>query len=134
MPGFGEMCVSGQHESCADRDCRCLCHENVRKMVEKSKRPVSSPVFGNLVCPQCDRVPRAGDQFCRADGTRLISGKICRCGKSAEPDDKFCGGCGQLFGPPAVPVKELSDEEIAALEAQARQRPSDVEAPPQEVH
>jgi hypothetical protein len=59
---------------------------------------------------------------------------MCRCGKSAEPDDIFCGGCGQKFGPAAVPVIELSEEEIAALEAKARMRPSDVEVPPIEVH
>jgi CDGSH-type Zn-finger protein len=58
---------------------------------------------------------------------------MCRCGKSAEPNDEYCGGCGQKFGLPAVPVKELSEEEVAALEAKARMRPSDVETPAQEI-
>lgn len=87
-----------------------------------------------MVCPICDRMPHAGDIFCRMDGNKLISGKICRCGKASEPDDQFCGGCGQKFGPPAVPIPELNEDEIAALEAKARTRPSDVEAPVNEVH
>ena len=73
------------------------------------------------------------DQFCRADGTKLIAGKTCRCGKGAEPADEFCGACGQKFGLPPVPALELSDEEAAELEAKARMRPSDVEVPPVEV-
>ena len=63
-----------------------------------------------------------------------MPGKLCQCGKTSEPEDKYCGGCGRIFGPPAVPIPELSEEEIAALEAKARQRPSDVEAPVSEVH
>jgi len=74
-----------------------------------------------------------GDLFCRIDGNRLIAGKICACGKPGDPDDIFCGLCGQKFGLPAVPVPELSEEEIAAMEAHARQRPSDVEVPPVEI-
>ena len=63
-----------------------------------------------------------------------MPGKQCSCGKSADPDDVFCGGCGQKFGAPAVQVPELSEDEIAALEAKARLRPSDIEVPPVEVH
>lgn len=101
--------------------------------MKKSPQPVATPMFCKLVCTQCARIPRTGDLFCRADGSKLMAGKVCRCGKGAEPDDVFCAGCGQKFGIPVVPVKELSEEEIAALEAQARLRPSDVEAPPQEI-
>lgn len=63
-----------------------------------------------------------------------MAGKQCKCGKAAETDDQFCGGCGQKFTPPAVPVPDLSEEEAAALEARARMRPSDVEVPPLEIH
>ena len=135
VPGFCESCVSGQHADCRNPECRCLCRKEVQKMMQSG--PIArqtSPIMGTMVCPGCSKVPRVGDQFCRADGTKLISGKMCRCGKSAEPDDKFCGGCGRLFGPAAVPVPELNEEQAAALEAAARQRPSDVETPPIEVH
>ena len=120
----------------SDLDCRCLHHKHAQDLMCKSPAPQRMTPSGpsTFVCPICDRVPRIGDLFCRTDGTKLISGKMCRCGKAAEPDDKFCGGCGQLFGPPAVLVPELSEEEIAALEAKARLRPSDVEVPPVEVH
>ena len=136
LPGYSAECVSGHHSECHDSDCRCLCSahpRNLEMMQKPNSRPSTTPA-SNQVCPICDRVPRVGDLFCRTDGTKLISGKMCRCGKAAEPDDKFCGGCGQLFGPPAVLVPELSEEEIAALEAKARLRPSDVEVPPTGVH
>ena len=104
-------------------------------MMEKQPAPSAPARVGTRVCPVCDRTPHAGDIFCRTDGNKLISGKICLgCGRSAEPDDVFCGGCGRKFGPPAVPIPELSEEEIAALETHARKRPSDVEAPQTEVH
>lgn len=86
-----------------------------------------------MVCPQCSKPPRIGDTFCRADGARLLAGKQCACGKAAEPDDSFCGGCGMQFGAAVVPVPELSEAEIKALEEKARTRPSDVEVAPVEV-
>src|ERR1035437_5311712 len=106
MPGFCEACVTGQHSECHDPQCRCLCRPSVQALMAQSPHPVSTTSVGTLVCPQCSRVPRNGDQFCRTDGTKLISGKICRCGKAAESDDKFCGGCGMMFGLPAMKVQE----------------------------
>lgn len=135
MPGFSAECVSGQHDACAERDCRCLCHPKVQELMRgAAQRPKVTPSFSSMVCSQCSKVPRIGDSFCRADGSRLITGKQCSCGKAAEPDDTYCGSCGQKFGALAVPVPELSEEELKALEAAARARPSDVEVPPVEVH
>lgn len=134
LPGYSEACTAGHHEACVDPQCRCLHHPTVRAMMQQSQTRPTVTATGTLVCPVCDHTPRIGDQFCRVDGNKLISGKVCRCGKAGEPDDVFCGGCGQKFGPVAVPIPELSEEEIAALEARARQRPSDVETPPIEVH
>jgi hypothetical protein len=133
MPGFAEMCMSGHHESCTDHQCRCGCHSWVRELI---KAPIiQKPAgIGNLVCPTCDRIPKAGDAFCRNDGSRLIAGKTCSCGKPGAPDDVYCGSCGAKFGLPPLPALELSEEEIAAIEAKARMRPSDVEAPVSEVH
>jgi hypothetical protein len=136
VPGYSAECVSGHHESCTERDCRCLCaaHPWNQTLMKGAPRPApANGSGGTLVCPNCDRIPRAGDFFCRADGIRLIAGKMCRCGHAAEPDDKYCGNCGLSFAAPIVPVPELSESEIAALEARARQRPSDVEVPPTEV-
>jgi hypothetical protein len=137
MPGFGDMCVSGKHGECHETDCRCLCHPKVQELMRGAAQRASTqvhPSTSTMVCSQCARVPRIGDSFCCADGSRLMAGKQCSCGKAAEPDDVFCGGCGQRFGAVAVPVPELSEEELAALEAKARTRPSDVEVAPQEVH
>src|SRR5712692_8909157 len=128
IPGYSEACFSGHHESCTERDCRCLCAQHpwnqalMKKAQSASGRSSAEPA-STLVCGYCDRIPRSGDTFCRSDGTRLMPGKMCGCGKMGEPDDLYCGGCGQKFGPAAVPVPELSDEEIAAMEAKARQRP-----------
>jgi hypothetical protein len=134
MPGYAEMCMSGQHSECHDSQCRCGCHKSVQEMIRGSaQRPQTTSAVSTMVCPQCAKVPRIGDTFCRADGARLMAGKQCSCGKAAEPDDIFCGGCGQKFGAPAVPVPELNEDELAALEAKARQRPSDVEMPSVEV-
>ena len=127
--------MSGQHSECHDSQCRCGCHRHVQEMLQgAAQRPQVSSAVSTMVCPKCARVPRIGDTFCRGDGARLMAGKQCQCGKAAEPDDMFCGGCGQRFGAAAVPVPELSEEEIAALEAKARTRPSDVESPVVEVH
>lgn len=134
MPGYSSECVSGHHEACTERECRCMCssHPWNRKIAPP---PQAKPAgIGNLVCPTCDRVPKAGDSFCRNDGTRLIAGKTCNCGKPGAPDDVYCGGCGAKFGLPPLPALELSEEEIAAIESKARNRPSDVEVPPTEVH
>ena len=136
IPGYSEMCMSGHHEQCLDTDCRCLHHTKVQEMMRGQAQKATTrvgPSVSTMVCPQCAKVPRVGDTFCRADGARLMPGKQCSCGKAADPDDVFCGGCGQRFGLPAVPVPELSEDEIAALEAKARSRPSDVEVPPVEV-
>jgi hypothetical protein len=137
MPGFGAMCVAGQHAECKETGCRCLCHPKVQKMMKSSPQRSNGntvSAVSTMVCPQCAKVPRIGDTFCRADGVRLMAGKQCSCGKAAEPDDIFCGGCGQRFGAVAVPVPELNEDELAALEAKARTRPSDVEMPQVEVH
>ena len=88
----------------------------------------------NLICPACAKPGKIGDQFCRQDGVRLTEGKVCACGAGAEPNDVYCGACGQKFGSAAIPVPELSEEELMALEKKVRTRPSDVEVPPQEVH
>lgn len=141
MPGYSAECVSGHHDSCTNRDCRCMC--SAHPWNRKGVLPATMSHPGtNLVCTQCPRLPRAGDFFCRSDGSKLVAGKRCTCGHGAEPDDLYCGGCGAKFGGApligtsilATPVPELSDEELIVLEAKARSRPSDVEVPPQEVH
>lgn len=136
IPGFCESCVSGQHAECRDSDCRCLCRASVQKLMKAAavvQRP-STTAGGILTCPNCvEGQPKRGDVYCRECGTSLTSGKRCRCGRPADMGDKFCGTCGQAFPVAAVPVSELSEEEAAALEARARQRPSDVEVPPTEV-
>ena len=135
MPGFSESCVSNAHSECHNRECYCPCHPWVQDSMRGSlQRTEGRSAVSTMVCPKCARVPRIGDTFCRGDGARLMAGKQCQCGKAAEPDDVFCGGCGQKFGAAAVPVPELTEEEIAALEAKARTRPSDVESPVVEVH
>ena len=133
MPGYSAECVSGHHESCADRDCRCMCsaHPWNRKLAPP---PTTAPTSG-LACPNCNRVPRPGDQFCREDGEKLISPQKCVCGATGDKADRFCGKCGstfQKFTP--LPEPLLTDEEILAIETKARSRPSDVELPPTEVH
>lgn len=132
MPGYSEACVQGHHESCADRDCRCLCQAHPWN--RKTAPP--SPVNSALACPACNRAPRPGDQFCRDDGEKLISPQKCACGATGDKADKFCGKCGLPFGRfvQDKPDPQFTEEEIVALEAKARSRPSDVEVPPTEVH
>jgi len=130
MPGYSEACVSGHHETCADRDCRCLCPTHTW-----NRKPVAPPPATQaLSCPICVRIPRPGDQFCRGDGERLVSPQKCEaCGQIGDRSDRFCGKCGRSFAK-VVPAVELTEEEIAAIEARARSRPSDVEVPPTEIH
>jgi hypothetical protein len=84
--------------------------------------------------------------FCRFDGARLVAGKQCGCGRGMEPDDQFCGICGQKYTAPAAPKEaeplidataQMASDEFKKIEAEllAKRRtiPSDVEAPVQEV-
>lgn len=130
MPGYSPECVSGQHKACLEPECRCLCHPKVQNMVTKP----ATTARGALICPTCDYLPKLGDTFCRRDGARLIEGKLCLSGHSCDRNDIFCGTCGQKLDLAAITVTEFTEEEIAALEAKARTRPSDVEVPPTEVH
>ena len=134
MPGYSEACVQGHHESCGDRDCRCMCpsHPWNRKLATP---PAPAPGTG-LICPKCVKVPKTGDVFCRNDGAKLVIGKSCSCGMPCDEADLFCGKCGQKFGwgHTSSPDPQFTEEEIIALEAKARTRPSDVEVPPTEVH
>jgi hypothetical protein len=133
------MCVMGQHGECHDSQCRCLCHKAAQELMKKSQSVVqrtSAALAGSaLVCsePGCTRIPRPGDRYCRDDGTKLIAGRLCQCGHAGEIGDSYCPFCGKKFGLEAVVESELSETEIAAIEARARQRPSDVETPPIEV-
>lgn len=133
MPGYSAECVGGKHEACTDRDCRCMCPAHPWNRTLPAPPPSTRPAI-NLVCPQCPRLPRIGDFFCRSDGSKLVLRKRCTSGHPAEVDDVFCALCGEKFGQPTVPVLELSEEEMVALETKARSRPSDVEVPPTEVH
>lgn len=129
MPGFSEACVSGHHESCTDRDCRCLCpsHPWNHKLVT----PPAPVQPAGLACPRCARVPRPGDQFCRADGEQLVSPQKCPCGAIGDKTDRFCGKCGKKL---IEDSPEPTEDQAKALESWARTRPSDVEVPPTEVH
>jgi hypothetical protein len=137
LPGYSAECVSGHHSECHDSDCRCLCSAHPRNLEMMQKKPVvqvTSTTGTSLVCPKCARVPRLGDRFCRDDGEKLTAGKLCQCGHAGEIGDSYCPFCGQKFAVPVIQGPELSDEEIAALEAKARLRPSDVEVPPTGIH
>jgi hypothetical protein len=132
MPGYSEACVQGHHESCSDRDCRCMCSAHPWN---RKSAPPSIPAPGSsLACPACNRTPRPGDQFCRNDGEKLIFPQKCVCGATGDKADQYCGKCGLPFGRFIKDSPQLSDEEVIGLEAKARSRPSDVEVPPTEVH
>ena len=135
LPGYSEACVSGQHEACVDPDCRCLHHAKVQALMRPNAQlPINSE--NQFVCPRCQTKPRNGDLYCRDDGERLVIPKKCECGQIGDKSDRYCGKCGKSFVRPITPIPELelSEEEIAAIEAKARMRPSDVEVPPTEVH
>ncbi len=134
MPGYSAECVSGHHESCADRDCRCMCAAHPWN--RKGAQPPTPALGSGLACPVCNRTPRVGDQFCRADGEKLVNPQKCICGAIGDKQDRFCWKCGWEFAKamPSKPEPQLTEEEIAAIEARARSRPSDVEVPPTEVH
>ena len=136
MPGLYEFCMSGQHDQCQQKDCRCLCHPWAQKLVTRPPIVPTASTTSALRCPKCSKVPRSGDVWCRADGEALVVPKGCSCGTIGDELDNFCGKCGKAFTVTTVPIPEptFSEEEISALEAKARQRPSDVEVPPQEVH
>jgi hypothetical protein len=93
-----------------------------------------------ITCPKCQRKPRTGDSFCRFDGEVLVNPKTCSCGAIGDIADNFCGKCGKPFAEPkieAVPIPEQDPEFMALqekLEAKARVRPSDIEAPTQELN
>ena len=129
MPGFSEECVSGQHKACLNADCRCLCHPKVQNLMTNTPAPVAKASDSvRHVCPKCNEPPfLSTDLFCRKDGAKIAHGKKCCCGRIANPADRYCFSCGIAFDSPAIP--EPTEEEIAALEARARKRPSDVEMP-----
>lgn len=135
MPGYSAECVSGHHESCTDPDCRCMCptHPQNRK---GATLPTHLQAIPGLACPNCNRVPRPGDLFCRNDGEKLVSPQRCSCGAIGDKSDRYCAKCGLPFGRfiPEKPDPQFSEEEILNMEAKARSRPSDVEVPPTEVH
>jgi hypothetical protein len=136
MPGYSAECVSGHHESCTDRDCRCMCaaHPHNRKTMSLPSRVEGANPSG-LACPLCNRVPRPGDLFCRADGEKLVSPQKCQCGAVGDKADRFCGKCGSAFLKlTPLPEPQFTEQEIQELEKKARLRPSDVEVPPTEVH
>jgi hypothetical protein len=112
----------------------CSAHPwNQRAAARPTYRHQGSPSPA-LVCLTCSKVARPGQLYCTADGSRLSQGKICSCGVAGEPTDIYCGKCGQLLGSVLSATPELTEEEIAALEAKARARPSDIEMPPTEIH
>jgi hypothetical protein len=135
LPGYSEACVSGHHEACVDPDCRCLHHAKVQALMRPNAQlPINSD--NQFVCPRCQTKPRNGDLYCRDDGEKLVIPKKCECGQIGDKSDRYCGKCGKSFVRPITPIPEpeLSEEEIAAIEAKARMRPSDVKAPISEVH
>jgi hypothetical protein len=137
LPGLAEMCVSGHHAACSDVGCRCLCHPWAQELVKKSSQVSHSSgtsLSSKSICPKCNKIPKDGDIWCRDCGSRILHGISCECGRVADATDKFCYWCGQSLTTPAVPIPELSEDEITALEARARTRPSDVEVPPTEIH
>ncbi len=134
MPGYSAECVSGKHETCTDRDCRCMCPSHPWN---RKGAPPPTPTQGSgLACPLCNRKPRPGDQFCREDGERLVSPQKCICGAVGDKADRYCGKCGWEYAKAvqSAPEPQFTEEDIVALEAKARARPSDVEVPPTEVH
>lgn len=116
MPGFSEACVSGAHQACLDSsgECRCQCHATTQQLEEKARRQQTqirsvepSPELSNT-CPKCGARQKATDQFCRADGSRLMLGKRClACGSPGDTSDVFCWNCGTEHG--TLPAKEQAE-------------------------
>lgn len=61
---------------------------------DDSARQVLLPPAENAgACPICNRIPLAGDLYCRGCGTHLAP--ACpECGKIISPTDRFCVACG----------------------------------------
>lgn len=101
MPGYSELCVSGQHyPACTNSDCRCGCHPVAQELKAKEavKREEVAPAL-SAVCPKCGAKQKATDAFCRVDGERLLLGKRClECGAPGNDEDMFCWQCGVKHG------------------------------------
>jgi hypothetical protein len=136
MPGYSSECVSGVHNACVERDCRCDCHpwtQALRNQPLKRSDPNGGyqrnlpPEIQALVpppaqtqihntCPQCATRALVTDVFCRKDGMRLAMGKQCLgCGAPEEPEDQFCWQCGLKAGekPPPPPEPTTYEQQVA---------------------
>lgn len=78
-----------------------------------------------MECLNCNKVNRAGRRFCSSCGTALP--KPCSaCGFGNEPDDSFCGGCGNTLSegapapaPAVVPAAKPVSDPVATTPAVA---------------
>ena len=135
MPGYSESCVSGAHEVCGNRDCRCQCHPWSQNLVAQKARELSrqapaivresAPIEVQNTCPKCGSSQRATDVFCRADGERLVLGKQCMgCGAPGNSGDKFCWQCGLAHGtkPPEPAEAPPAEDPLTRLQRQAREQ------------
>jgi Double zinc ribbon len=123
LPGFSEACMSGAHVACCNTDCRCGCHPWTQNLTAKKAqelarqaptliREATPTVELTNKCPKCGSSQKATDNFCRADGTRLMLGKQCeRCGSGSDAADVFCWQCGWQLGEKPQPLEEAPQED-----------------------
>lgn len=126
--GVSEACKYNDHTVCRARNCRCSCHALARAEAEQYQvAAVASPstpaavVTGAMVCPQCGAKRPPNEQYCRVDGSRLLS-LICRgCRHIFTPGDKFCWYCGNDLTAIEATVAEVAAAERrdAEIEAEA---------------
>lgn len=82
--------------------------------------PPAVPELKNT-CPNCQRVWKATDVFCRADGVRLVMGKQCYgCGAPEQPEDQFCWQCGLKAGEKPAPALPPEPDEDTITRLQKR--------------
>ena len=67
-----------------------------------------------MQCPRCQAENREGRRFCAKCGA-LLTRACAACGFTNEPDDDFCGGCGQpLTARPATPTAPAPETRFAS--------------------
>lgn len=107
MPGISSECgISQTHGNCKEVGCRCRCHYTAAELVQRvpsahlpnpptDALPATPPMAG-LGCPKCHAAGRAGDKFCRFDGTALKppTQHCPQCGAECPTDDFYCYSCG----------------------------------------
>lgn len=112
--GVSWECASSNHIACNTPGCRCPHHyrpvtqpgngiDRVQTDPGRIPTPPHDPISppppmpssDTPQCSVCGTMGKAGDKFCRRDGTRLTSSLHCpHCGIECGTGDLHCAGCG----------------------------------------